>query len=90
LENKNSKKLSTKNEKIFGVYTREWKKGDFIKVMSYDMQGEPNPFYAFIICEVHEHDTQIQIFPRYKIYSLDMKREEEVDASSMQLISSIE
>lgn len=90
MENKNSKKSASKSEKIFGVYTRDWKKGDFIKVMSYDMQGHPNPFYAFLICEVHEGDTQIQIFPRYKVYSLDMQREEEVEATSMQLISAAE
>jgi AAA+ superfamily predicted ATPase len=89
LENKNSKKLTSKNKKIFDVYTRDWKKGDFVRVMNYDVTGLPSPFYGFLICMVSEEDTQIKIFPRYKVYALDMQREEEVEAHSLELISAV-
>lgn len=90
MENKNSKKLTSENEKIFGVHTREWKKGDFVRVMNYDVTGLPSPFYGFLISAVSEEDAQINIFPRYKVYALDMQREEEVEAYSLELISAVE
>ena len=90
MENKNSKKLADKNEKIFGVYTREWKRGDFVKVMNFDITGMPSPFYGFFISELSEEEAQIKMFPRYKVYALDMQREEEVEAYSLELISAVE
>ena len=82
--NKNSKK-----EKIFDVCTREWKTGDLVKVLNYDVTGLPSPFYGFLIRAVGEEEAQIKIFPRYKVYALDMQREEEVEAYSLELISAV-
>jgi hypothetical protein len=89
LENKNSKKLASKNKKKFGVHvhTRTWKTGDFVKVNNYDVTGLPSPYYGFFIRAVEEEETQVKIFPRYKVYALDMQREEEVEGYSLELIS---
>jgi len=92
LENKNSKKLASKNKKNFGVHvhTRTWKTGDFVKVNNFDVTGLPSPYYGFFVSTVDENETQVKIFPRYKIYALDMQREEEVEAYSLELISAVE
>ena len=90
MENKKLENLTSKNKKIFGVYTRDWKPGDFVKVMNYDITGLPSPYYGIIIGPLGPEDPQTKIFPSYRVYALDMRREEKVEVYNLDLISAAE
>ncbi len=65
LEN-NFEKKSSKTKKNFGVITRDWKTGDYVKVLEYDITGLPITSYG-IIMNVNEYH-QLSLFPSCDVY----------------------
>tara|TARA_R110002074_G_scaffold119787_3_gene253105 strand:- start:445 stop:711 length:267 start_codon:yes stop_codon:yes gene_type:complete len=85
LENKKSKNTVDKNKKNFGVITREWKKGDLVKVMDFDITGLPSPYYGVVLGDGDKE--QMKIFPCLSIYSLSDARSLIAEVYKLELIS---
>jgi hypothetical protein len=85
LEKKKSKIPRNKIKKKFGVITREWKKGDLVKVMDFDITGLPSPYYGFVMGDGDEE--QMKIFPCVTVYSLSDHHKLTAEVYKLELVS---
>ena len=89
LENKNSKNFDDKNKKKFGVHvhTRNWIKGDLVKVNDYDITGLPSSYYG-LISDEPVNDTQLKFWPAMNVYCLFDGLLRPVELYKLELVSS--
>ena len=85
MEKKKSKFSPNKNKKKFGVITREWRKGDLVKVTDFDITGLASTYYGLVLGAGNEE--QMKIFPCVTVYSLSDSHKLVADVYKLELIS---
>ena len=89
MENKNSKNFDDKNKKKFGVnvHSRNWIKGDLVKINDFDITGLPSSYYG-VISDKPVSDEQMALFPSVNVYCLFDGLLRAVELYKLELLSS--
>jgi hypothetical protein len=70
----------------YKIETRDWRIGDMVKVIGYDITGLPTHTYGIIMSPGDEE--QQRIFPCYNVYLFGAGGIESVEAYNLEIISS--
>jgi len=89
LENKIRKISTTKTKKnsAYHVATRDWIKGDLVKVNDYDITGLPSSYYG-LISDEPVSEAQLKFWPALNVYCLFDGLLRPVELYKLELVSS--
>ena len=78
------------NKKKFGVHvhSRNWIRGDLVKINDFDITGLPSSYYG-VISDKPVSDEQLKLFPSVSVYCLFDGLLRPVELYKLELVSSV-